>query len=107
MTVDGPLRSGDERPGAAPVTSDTRARFLAGVRLGAGPSAAVFVLALTFGAAARSAGWGGVLPLLFSMFAFSGSAQFALLTTLPTGTPVASVASKRADFRARRVTEGG
>ncbi len=73
--------------------SDTRARFLAGMRLGAGPSAAVFVLALTFGAAARSAGWGGVLPLLFSMFAFSGSAQFALLTTLPTGTPVASVAS--------------
>jgi 4-azaleucine resistance transporter AzlC len=75
------------------VTGDARARFLAGVRLGAGPAAAVFVLALTFGAAARSAGWGELLPLLFSMFAFSGSAQFALLTTLPTGSAVASVVS--------------
>ena len=71
----------------------TRSSFVEGVRLGVGPGAATFVLGLSFGAAATIAGWGVALPLLFSMFAFSGSAQFALLTTLPAGGALAAVAT--------------
>lgn len=59
--------------------------------MGVGPAAAAFVLALSFGATASLAGWGFLLPVLFSMLAFSGSAQFALLTTLPNGTTLAAV----------------
>ena len=69
----------------------TRASFLAGMRLGAGPGAATFILGVSFGAAAVAAGWGLLLPVLSSMFTFSGSAQFTLVTTLPTGTAVAAV----------------
>lgn len=64
-----------------------------GVRLGTGPGAATFVLGLAYGAAASAAGWGGAVPLVFSMLAFSGSAQFTLLTTLPAGSAVAAVAA--------------
>ena len=67
--------------------------FAAGVRVGLGPAAAVFVLGLSFGAAAANAGWGFWPPLAFSMLAFSGSAQFALLTTLATGSAVAAIAA--------------
>ena len=71
----------------------TRSSFAEGLRLGVGPGAAVFVLGLTFGASATMAGWGIALPLLFSVFAFSGSAQFALLTTLPAGGALAAIAT--------------
>lgn len=71
----------------------TRSDVAAGARAAAGPAAATFVLGLSFGAAAANAGWGTVLPLVFSAFGFSGSAQFSLLTTLPTGTALAAVAS--------------
>lgn len=64
-----------------------------GMRLGAGPGAATFVLGLAYGAAASAAGWGGAVPLVFSMLACSGSAQFTLLTTLPAGGAVAAVAA--------------
>ena len=67
--------------------------FLDGVRLGIGPAAAAFVLALSFGAEAKSRDWGSGLPVLFSMFAFSGSAQFTLLTALAGGSAVAAVVS--------------
>ncbi|HTR91178.1 MAG TPA: AzlC family ABC transporter permease [Trebonia sp.] len=63
-----------------------------GIRLGAGPGAATFVLGLAFGAAASAAGWGGAVPLVFSVLACSGSAQFTLLATLPAGA-VAAVAA--------------
>lgn len=46
---------------------------------------------MTFGAAATAAGWGLAAPLSFSMLAFSGSAQFTLLTTLPTGGALAAI----------------
>jgi 4-azaleucine resistance transporter AzlC len=69
----------------------TRAAFAAGIRLGAGPGAATFVLGLAYGAAARIAGWGVTVPLTFSVLAFSGSAQFTLLTTLKAGGAVAAV----------------
>ena len=63
----------------------TRADFAAGARAAAGPAVATYVLGVSFGAAAASAGWGYLAPLAFSAFAFSGSAQFSLLTTLQTG----------------------
>jgi 4-azaleucine resistance transporter AzlC len=69
----------------------TREGLVEGMRLGFGPGAAVFILALSFGAGASAAGWGLALPLFFSMVAFSGSAQFALLTTLSPGGAVSAV----------------
>jgi predicted branched-subunit amino acid permease len=70
-----------------------RTGFADGARAAAGPAAATFVLGVSFGAAAAVAGWGFAAPLVFSAFAFSGSAQFSLLTTLPTGSAVAAVTS--------------
>jgi len=69
----------------------TRASLLTGLRLGVGPGAATLVLGISFGATAVAAGWGLLLPVVSSMFTFSGSAQFTLVTTLPTGTAVAAV----------------
>ncbi|WP_157979865.1 AzlC family ABC transporter permease [Kribbella monticola] len=71
--------------------TEKKTAFLDGMRLGIGPATAGFVLALSFGAEARARGWGFGLPILFSMFAFSGSAQFTLLSTLAGGSAVAAV----------------
>lgn len=65
--------------------AEPRRGFLAGLRLGGGLGAADLVLALTFGALARSHGWGVVAPTVCSMIVFSGSAQFTLLTALGSG----------------------
>jgi predicted branched-subunit amino acid permease len=70
-----------------------RRDFAAGARAAAGPAAATLVLGVSFGAAAANAGWGTGAPLLFSALGFSGSAQFSLLTTLPTGSALAGVTS--------------
>jgi 4-azaleucine resistance transporter AzlC len=59
--------------------------------MGLGPAAATFVLGLSFGAIAGLAGWGLLLPVVFSVFGFSGSAQFALVTTLSSGSALAAV----------------
>lgn len=69
------------------------AAFVAGMRLGLGAAAPVFVLAVTFGAAAANSGWGTALPVLFSMAAFSGSAQFTLLAALSSGSALAAVSA--------------
>jgi predicted branched-subunit amino acid permease len=66
-------------------------RFVDGIRLGLGPAAAVFVVGAWFGAAAGAAGWSLGLSITFSALAFSASAQFALLTTLATGTVLSAV----------------
>ncbi|WP_405062184.1 AzlC family ABC transporter permease [Kribbella sp. NBC_01505] len=81
--------------GSAAVTAllDRRQEFFEGMRLGIGPGAAAFVLALSFGAEAVARDWGFGLPVLFSMFAWSGSAQFALLTSLASGSAVVAVTS--------------
>ncbi|MFZ0386662.1 MAG: AzlC family ABC transporter permease [Solirubrobacteraceae bacterium] len=67
-----------------------------GVRRSAGLAASTFVLGVTFGALARAHGWGLGAPVVASLTIFSGSAQFALLTTLAGGgaawTAVASAA---------------
>lgn len=68
-----------------------RGSFADGVRLGSGPAAAAFVLALSYGASASIAGWGVAAPVVFSMLAFSGSAQFTLLTALSTGGVLAAI----------------
>ena len=70
MTVDDPV---------------TERGYLAGARIGAGLAASSFVLAVTFGALARQQGWGPVAPVVASLVVFSGSAQFALVTSLATG----------------------
>ena len=75
----------------APMT--TRESFVEGMRAAVGPAAATFVLGVSFGAAADTAGWGVAVPLFFSAFAFSGSAQFSLLTTFETGSAFAAVTS--------------
>ncbi|GAB3945889.1 hypothetical protein GCM10029976_072400 [Kribbella albertanoniae] len=72
---------------------DRRQEFFEGMRLGIGPGAAAFVLALSFGAEAVARDWGFGLPVLFSMFAWSGSAQFALLTSIAGGSAVVAVTS--------------
>ncbi|MFJ6280583.1 AzlC family ABC transporter permease [Arthrobacter subterraneus] len=51
------------------------------------------MLGLSFGAAASNAGWGFWAPVVFSMLTFSGSAQFALLTTLALGGAAAAIAA--------------
>jgi 4-azaleucine resistance transporter AzlC len=71
----------------------TRESFVEGMRAAVGPAAATFVLGVSFGAAAATAGWGVAVPLFFSAFAFSGSAQFSLLTTFETGSAFAAVTS--------------
>ncbi|MEV0284136.1 AzlC family ABC transporter permease [Kribbella sp. NPDC050820] len=70
-----------------------RSGLAEGIRLGLGPAGAAFVLALSFGAEAEAQGWGIGLPVVFSALAFSGSAQFTLLTALSGGTVVAAIAS--------------
>jgi 4-azaleucine resistance transporter AzlC len=46
---------------------------------------ATFVLGISFGVLARSLGWGIVAPIVFSVIAFSGSAQFAVVAVLGAG----------------------
>ena len=70
---------------------ERRRAFLDGVRLGVGPGAAAFVLALTYGSSAVAGGWGITAPVVFSMFGFSGSAQFTLLAALSSGSVLAGV----------------
>lgn len=65
--------------------------FVEGMRLGLGAAGPVFVLGLTFGAAAAARGWGFAAPVVFSLATFSGSAQFTLLTALSSGTALAAV----------------
>jgi 4-azaleucine resistance transporter AzlC len=46
---------------------------------------ATFVLGVSFGMLARSLGWETVAPIVFSVIAFSGSAQFAVAAVLGDG----------------------
>jgi predicted branched-subunit amino acid permease len=71
----------------------TRTDFADGARSAVGPAAATYVLGVSFGAAAATAGWGHGAPVVFSALAFSGSAQFSLLTTLQTGSALAAISS--------------
>ena len=46
---------------------------------------AIFVVGISFGVLARSLGWGIIAPIVFSVIAFSGSAQFAVAAVLGAG----------------------
>lgn len=59
-----------------------RQRFAAGAKVGTGMALAGFVLAVTFGALARSQEWGVLAAIVCSVIVFSGTAQFALVTAL-------------------------
>jgi 4-azaleucine resistance transporter AzlC len=58
---------------------------LAGARAALPFALATFVLGISFGVLARSLGWGTLAPIVFSVIAFSGSAQFAVASVLGSG----------------------
>jgi 4-azaleucine resistance transporter AzlC len=60
-------------------------RYLAGARAGLPFALATLVLGISFGVLARSLGWGSLAPIVFSVIAFSGSAQFAVASVLGSG----------------------
>jgi 4-azaleucine resistance transporter AzlC len=60
-------------------------RYLAGVRAGMPFALATVVVGISFGVLARSLGWGILAPIVFSVIAFSGSAQFAVAAVLGAG----------------------
>jgi predicted branched-subunit amino acid permease len=71
---------------ADPETAETpRERLRKGIWTGLGLASASFALAITFGASARTLGWGMVPAIVCSLVVFSGSAQFALATALAGG----------------------
>jgi 4-azaleucine resistance transporter AzlC len=59
--------------------------YLAGVRAAMPFVLATAALGISFGVLARSLGWGVVAPIVFSLIAFSGSAQFAVAAVLGAG----------------------
>ncbi len=79
---------GDSRAERAGGRSSLRQGMLTGLGL----ASASFALAVTFGASARSLGWGTVPTIVCSLVIFSGSAQFALAAAL-SGGPVPAVAA--------------
>jgi 4-azaleucine resistance transporter AzlC len=60
-------------------------RYLAGARAGLPFALATLVLGISFGVLARSLGWGALAPIVFSVIAFSGSAQFAVASVFGSG----------------------
>ena len=59
--------------------------YLAGAQAALPFALATFVLGISFGVLARSLGWGTIAPIVFSVIAFSGSAQFAVASVLGSG----------------------
>ena len=59
--------------------------YLAGAQAALPFALATFVLGISFGVLARSLGWGTLVPIVFSVIAFSGSAQFAVASVLGSG----------------------
>jgi 4-azaleucine resistance transporter AzlC len=59
--------------------------YLAGAWAALPFALATLVLGISFGVLARSLGWGTLAPIVFSVIAFSGSAQFAVASVLGSG----------------------
>src|SRR3954454_4518358 len=76
------------------------------MRVGFGPAAATLPLGMTFGALAVTGGWGPWAPIVASMLAFSGSAQFAAATVLTGGGGGALAVTAAALMNARFVPMG-
>jgi len=81
-------------------------RYAAGVRVGLGIGVPTFVMGVTFGALAHSYGWGVLAPVLCSLVVFSGSAQFALATSLAGGGGIGLAIGAAAMINARFVPMG-
>src|ERR671910_1626818 len=64
---------------------NTLGPYLAGARASVPFSLATLVVGISFGVLARSLGWGIAAPIVFSVIAFSGSAQFAATAVLGAG----------------------
>jgi len=73
----GSKRDGERKTGGG--------RYLDGARAGLPFAIATLVLGISFGVLARSLGWGTLAPIVFSVVAFSGSAQFAVASVLGSG----------------------
>jgi predicted branched-subunit amino acid permease len=83
-----------------------RPGFVEGVTVGSGLGIGVFVLAVSFGALARAAGWGVVAPVACSLLVFSGSAQMTLATVLATGGGVPTAVTAAALINTRFIPMG-
>ena len=59
--------------------------YLAGIRAGLPFALLAGVVAISFGALARSLGWGVLAPIMFSVITFSVAAQFAVAAVLGAG----------------------
>ncbi|GAA4608218.1 hypothetical protein GCM10023195_32030 [Actinoallomurus liliacearum] len=75
----------DVSPAEPRLEGTPRQRLREGIWTGLGLAAASFALAITFGASARTLGWGMAPAIVCSLVVFSGSAQFALATALAGG----------------------
>jgi 4-azaleucine resistance transporter AzlC len=69
--------------------TSTTGGYAGGLRVGVGIGVATFVMGVTFGALAHSLGWGAFAAIACSLLVFSGSAQFALASTLAGGGGIA------------------
>ena len=71
-----------------------------------GTALAAFVLAVTFGALARSQGWGVLAPIVCSLIVFSASAQFTLATALAGGAGISTAVAAAALISGRFIPMG-
>lgn len=69
---------------------DAGSDWRAGIRAGSGLAVAAFALAISFGAAAVTAGWPAWLIVLMSAVVFAGGAQFALVVAFGDGGGIAA-----------------
>jgi 4-azaleucine resistance transporter AzlC len=66
-------------------SEQTGSGYRAGMRAAVPFALATVLLGMYFGVLSQSLGWGAVAPVLFSILAFSGSAQFAVAGVLGAG----------------------
>ena len=85
MTCDEDSVSARENEYGGPNRVARRGGYLAGARTAVPFVLATVVVGISFGVLARSLGWGVVAPVVFSVIAFSGSAQFAVAAVLGAG----------------------
>lgn len=75
--------------------------YLAGAKSALPFALATMVLGISFGVLARSIGWGALAPIIFSVAAFSGSAQFASASVLGAGGEVVTAVMAAVFLNAR------
>ena len=80
--------------------------YLAGARAALPFALVVGVVAISFGILARSLGWGVLAPIVFSVIAFSASAQFAAVAVMGAGGGAAAAVVTAALLSARFLPMG-